>query len=530
VPTVPLHGTVVDEQGIPVPRIKVVTSAAWDSDPDPVSITDASGNFTLPLRKLQIQAVLLAKDESGSRIGALRYVPGKTRPAARIVLHAARAISVRVVDGKGQPIAGAKIGVVLGTQNGPVAYLLSLPKFLRERTDGQGQAVLHLPAEAELQCVWTAKAGAGFDYVLYRAPADQRPKKKPNLPDRAKRAPDDSSPIEFVLGGVHKLHVHVVNERHRPLPGIRIHASYVERPHKGGWVSLPQIEEFLATADSTGMAQFDAIPAESLPTVGLQQATVGYFIQGNATFDPAESLSEVTVVATELPVLRVRVTYADGRPAQGASVHFYGRQYGRNPYSFSGEGQYHSAREWHWVYQGDSYSVVTATYEGFAAKMEARVARMGEPVRPVHLVLKPATRVHGTLTIGKDRRPAANEPVTLIQRDQDNYGKLPENERLPRTVPLADLAHVAMDIPLYARTDEQGRFEFGAAPGPYLMGAGYAYLNEFAKTKNIKDLFPDGAHEFEIKDQKEITIDLHSDVPPSARKRPGRSRAAKVQQ
>ena len=40
-----------------------------------------------------------------------------------------------------------------------------------------------------------------------------------------------------------------------------------------------------------------------------------------ATFDPAEPLSEFTVVATEVPLLRVQVTYPDGRPALGAWVH-----------------------------------------------------------------------------------------------------------------------------------------------------------------------------------------------------------------
>jgi hypothetical protein len=516
-PTCFVHGTVVDEKGMPVPHVKVITSAIRESDPDPTDMTDVAGHFTLRLSTLQMQAALLARDESGSRIGSLRYLPGKTRPAARIVLHPARTIPVSVVDGKGRPIAGAKVGVVFVTRDGPVAYLMALAKFLRERTDSQGQAVLHLPADGPLECVWTVKAGAGFDYVLYRTPADQGPKKRRKLPDPAKRAPDGSRPIEFVLSGVHKLRVHVVNERHRPLPGIRIHTSYVERPHKGGWVSLAHIEEFTATADATGMAQFDAIPIEALPTVGLQQATVGYFIWGNATFDPAEPLSDVTVVATELPVLRAKVTYADGRPALGAWVHLTGNQYGLNRGAFAagllcelpGEMVVHA-------FQGDSYCVMSATIEGYASKLEARVARMGEPVRPVHLVLLPATRIHGTLTVGKDRRPAANEEVTLIQFDRDNYAKLPEDERLPRTVPLADLAHVAMHILFRTTTDEHGQFTFEAAPGPYILGAGAVYMNQIMKSKDVKELFPDGAHEFEIKDQKEIVIDLHCKELPSA--------------
>jgi hypothetical protein len=177
-------------------------------------------------------------------------------------------------------------------------------------------------------------------------------------------------------------------------------------------------------------------------------------------------------------------------------------------------------------FHSDGYCVVSATVEGYATPLQARVARMGEPLRPVHLVMRPATRVHGTLTVGKDRRPAANEPVTLIQMDHDNYSKLPETERLPRTIPLAELAHVAMHIPFQGTTDEHGHFVFEAASGPYIVGTGHVYLNQIVKTKDVKELFPDGAHEFEIRDQKEIVIDLHSDVLPSARKPASRSRSA----
>ena len=150
--------------------------------------------------------------------------------------------------------------------------------------------------------------------------------------------------------------------------------------------------------------------------------------------------------------------------------------------------------------------------------MAARVARMGEPLRPVHLVLQPAAHVHGTLTVGKDRRPAVNESVALIERDDGNYTKLPEDERLPRTLPLAALTDVAMEIPFHATTDAQGRFEFDAAPGRYVIGAGWVYLNELVKAKNLKDLFADGATDFEIKDQKDIEINLHREQPSPAKR------------
>ncbi|HEX4071793.1 MAG TPA: carboxypeptidase-like regulatory domain-containing protein [Planctomycetaceae bacterium] len=527
VPTFALRGTVVDESGAPVPKAKVVTSAGRHPDVNLAAVTDAAGNFTLPLSTWQIQAILVAKDETGSRIGSLKYVPGKTRPAARIVLHAARTIPVSVVDGTGRSIAGAKVGVIFAPRNGDVIYDKTRQDLLRERTDARGQAVLRLPADAHLECVWTVKAGAGFDYVLYRTPLVQRRLTKRLPPDPAKRAAEDSRAIKFVLGGVHKMRVHLVDDRRRPLPGVRVRVIYLEWPNRGGGVTVSAIDELIVVSDRLGIAEFDAIPAETTSPVYFGTATMGYFAYERSTFNPAEAVTDVTVVATRLPVLRIQVTYPDGRPALGAHVLYTARNYGASG-GFTigdlsaypvGERDVHSFR-------GDAYCVVSATIRGFASGMTARVARMGEPLRPVHLVLQPAARVHGTLTVGKDRRPAANESVALIERDDDNYSKLPEDERLPRTLPPAERTHVTMEIPFHATTDAQGRFEFDAAPGRYVIGAGWVYLNNLVKATDLKDLFPDGAHEFEIKDQKEIAIDLHSDVPPSARKRPSRLRPA----
>ena len=42
-------------------------------------------------------------------------------------------------------------------------------------------------------------------------------------------------------------------------------------------------------------------------------------------------------------------------------------------------------------FHSDAYCVVSATVEGYATPLQARVVRMGEPLRPVHLVMRPAT-------------------------------------------------------------------------------------------------------------------------------------------
>ena len=48
-------------------------------------------------------------------------------------------------------------------------------------------------------------------------------------------------------------------------------------------------------------------------------------------------------------------------------------------------------------------------------------------------------------------------------------------------------------------------------------------LADIRRVKDVKEAYPEGARELEIKGEKEITIDLHSDAPPSAIKRSARS-------
>ncbi len=515
-PTFAIRGSVVDEKGAPVPNVKVV-APPQKSGPDLTALTDAAGNFTLRLPSWRLEFLLLARDREDGRLGFLHYVPSKSSPApdARIVLHTARPISVTVVDGKERPVADAKVGVAFQFRPGRTAIISgAAQKLARQMTDAAGKAVLRVPADMPLACVFAVKVGAGFDYILYR-----KQNEKPKPTDSEKRAPDDSRPIKFVLGGVHKMRVHLVDERRRPLPGVRVQAGYFQRPNRGGAAMLSGIDELSVVSDRAGIAEFDAIPAEASPPVVFRSATKSYFIYEPATFDPAEPVTDLTVVATRVPVLRVQVTYPDGRPALGAQIRYTARLYGRFGSASIGNHWIDSAGESEiYAFHSDAYCVVSATSGRFASTMAARVARMGEPLRPVHLVLQPAARVHGTLTVGKDRRPAVNESVALIERDDGNYTKLPEDERLPRTLPLAALTDVAMEIPFHATTDAQGRFEFDAAPGRYVIGAGWVYLNELVKAKNLKDLFADGATDFEIKDQKDIEINLHREQPSPAKR------------
>jgi hypothetical protein len=527
-----IRGTVVDENRSPVPNIKVAAAEGLGRTPDFLTQSDAAGKFAFNSPERH-PVSLVASDAAGERMGFLTFYDVRDRRGRplRLVLRKSRAIPVSVVDGRGQPVAGAKVlaDFSMGTPR------LAPRQVIERSTDAQGKALLRLPSDMPLAFVFAVKAGAGFDYLLYRPPMRRGAARTASAApiDPHQRAPDDDRPITFVLSGAHKVRVHLVNGRRRPLTGIRVRTVEFARPNRGGAAILYGVPEFDVTSDQSGLAELNSIPVDAMTPIKLSTPAMGQSLYAELTFNPADPVTEVTAVARQLPVLRVTVTRPDGRPAVGARIHYSWRPYfdrrtGRLRtlsvyYDGAGEMEVRS-------FTSDAYCVVTATNEGFVSTMEARAVRLEDPLRPVHLVLQPAIHVRGTLTWGKDHRPDDNDAVTLIERDNDLYAKLPEEERLPRTHPLADLAHVAIDIPLRTTTDDQGRFDFEVPPGRYLIGAGAVYLNEESeKATDAAELFDEPTREFEIKDQKEIEINLQrEDLSSAVSRASARSRLERI--
>ncbi|HEX4071796.1 MAG TPA: carboxypeptidase-like regulatory domain-containing protein [Planctomycetaceae bacterium] len=514
-----IRGTVVDEHDSPLSNIKVAAVEGLGRTPDFLTQSDGAGKFAFNLPG-RYSVSLVASDAAGERMGFLTFYDVRDRRGGplRLALRKSRAIPVTVVDGKGQPIADAKIHADFHLFSPRVA-----PRQLIEQaTDAQGKALLRVPSDMPLAYVFAVKSGAGFDYVIYCRPEGQRRARiqRPAAIDPLRRAPDDSRPINFVLSGAHKVRVHVVDGRRRALPGVRVQTDAIVRANRGGQAFLYGVPEFDVVSDQQGIAEFNAIPVDAMTPLNLSTPAMGQSLYAQLTFNPADPVTEFTVVARQLPVLRVQVTWPDGRPALGARIHYSWRPYfvGRIGPLHTSTRLYDAAGDLDLVsFTSDAYCVVTATSDGFVSAMEARVARLEEPVRPVHLVLKPAVHVRGTLTWGKEHRPDENDAVTLVERDDDLYAKLPEEERLPRTHPLADVAHVAIDVPLRETTDDRGRFDFEVPPGRYVIGPGAVYLSaESEKTTNVADLFDEPTREFEIKDQKQVEINLEREDPSAA--------------
>jgi hypothetical protein len=511
-PPIKIRGTVVDETGAPVPNVRIAAVNGFGFMPDSLTQSDVAGRFTCDLPG-RYAVSLVARDAKGERMGFLApsFVRLSRGEPQRVVLRKSREIPVSVVDGKRRPVAGAKVFTGFlqeGNRLGP-------REMLEKSTGTDGKILLRVPSDMPLAEVLAVKPGTGFDYRIYDRPEATRIRgNRPGTPSiPATRPLNENRPINLVLGGVHTLRVHLVDQRRRALPGVRVEVTALDRPDRGGPAALISVKEFAAVSDRAGIAEFHAVPAEATGRLPLRATTMGYLLDDALMLNPSETESDVTRVVERLPVLRVQVTWPDGRTAIGARIDGTLREYpGRYvrgmtyiDRSYDAAGEIDAA-----TFMSDAYCVVMARSAGFTSRMEARVARLEEPIRPVHLVLQPAAHVRGRLTWGKDHRPDVNDDVTLLERDDDLYAKLPEGERLPRTLPLADRAHVSLGILHHATTDAQGRFDFAVPPGRYVIGAGFISLNEELQenAKDFADQFDEATREFEIKDQQEIEINL----------------------
>jgi hypothetical protein len=524
-----ISGTVVDEAGAPVGNA-LVGEVSESFKRGEVAKSDAAGHFSLEVPVASLAANLIAKADGGTRMGFGSWAAREKTEPLRIVVRKAREIAVGVTDASHRPVAGATVAVAARPQRGRVAVQFAPVQIVdQQQTDAGGKAILRVPPELALACVFAVKEDVGFDYFLYRRPPGQAPERlrlardlQPviNLGERDERVTaqfklpaDDARPVNFVLGGVHRLRVKVVDDRRRTLAGIPIRLSGLERPDKGGPAELEGTDALEATTDEKGFAVYRIVPADVEPNLrchAVFSAKAEYVFSEQVELDPAEKESYVRCVARRRAVLQVHVTYPDGRPAAGAEVSGHSRAFVREVITTWNALTDGDGMAWVMPTELDAYFTVSAQSGHFAAPLVAGIARVGAPRAPLHLVLRPATRVHGTLTLGKDRRPLANEYVCLTQRD-DAYARIPEDQRLTRRPAPEPLA-----ITHAGKTDEHGRFEYFAAPGRYYMDYdlpprfAVVVSNSFFMTNMTLD---EGVESFEVKNQTELEVNLHRDRP-----------------
>src|SRR5262249_36068439 len=145
-----IEGVVVDEDGRPVAGARV--NVTWIRKAPEDAVTAADGSFRLQLGGPTLSRELVrASADGGARPGLARFeeASGPTPVHVRIVLKPARALTVRVTDAAGKPVAGAAVEVP-SKLDGSLVWA---------RTDARGLAQFRLPADVEVMQVIALKPG-----------------------------------------------------------------------------------------------------------------------------------------------------------------------------------------------------------------------------------------------------------------------------------------------------------------------------------------------------------------------------------
>ena len=123
------------------------------------------------------------------------------------------------------------------------------------------------------------------------------------------------------------------------------------------------------------------------------------------------------------------------------------------------------------VYPNQSYLIAVTDDQWAASSIQGVVVREDEPRGDLDFRLSKGTLIEGKVTFGRDKKPAANQTITLIEQGaaiaRDVGGNWAQREELVR----------------WAITDKDGRYSVRAGPGEYQ----FYHLGDKQENLTVKD-------------------------------------------
>jgi RNA polymerase sigma factor (sigma-70 family) len=434
-----IKGIVVDEMGRPVAGARV--SPEWAVPPRSAT-SGADGTFVLAGNEPWVaDHSLLATVDGGARQGIVR-LDGPSgyrgpRTLVRIVVRPAWEMKTTVVDGRGAPV--------------PDAAVVALDKYFaiaEARTDARGTAVLRVPADAKVRWIIAAKPGVGFDYFENDRGGWVTP--WPRLPRNAR----------LVVDGARTVRVRAVDSAGRPVPGVEMEISMIQKKGKFGAVHFGGFP-LRPVTDANGVATFDWLPAGLMGRTSVSSASRAYFDPDLPSLDADKPDAEIRVPILRLTRISGRVTRPDGSPAPGVLVDAHGwggRRWSLMPDSVRArtteDGSY--AMD---LRPEQSYMIGVTDDEWAAKSLVSVAAREGVARTGLDLSLERGAIIRGRVTTEPGSQPAPGRSVKLVEKGPAIPPKL-----LP--VPYAGMED---ELPRFAVTDEDGRYAFRVAPGTHVL-------------------------------------------------------------
>lgn len=350
-----------------------------------------------------------------------------------------REVVVRVVNGKGKPVAEAEV------------YSLAedLKVSAEGRTDAEGRWSVRVSTDVKQWGIFARKSHVGFDYAI--------PTPRSGSQDEMQPLPNE---VKLTLDGARTLRVKTVDRHGKPVAGVKVGPWYVRKPGRERDINLSGLHERWPRTDKFGIAVIDWLPQRFEQAIPILTGSDDYFALDHQTNLLADKpVEELTISLLPKEKLSGRVTHSDGRPAAGIVIEAQGHGAGFNDFRGStktdADGRYVLK-----VYSENAYVMAVQDKRWSAPYRSAIVVRAGKPVEGVDFVLGPATRLHGRITFNKDGRPASGIYLSLVI----DKGEIPQELRRPN-----DRTYHAVRMDLHTETDKDGHYEFHLGPGDYQL-------------------------------------------------------------
>lgn len=478
-----IQGTVVDEQDQPAADVKVIVAWMYPEQGQVETTTNRQGEFTLrvPFQN-EHGHFLKAVGKSGQRMAQHSWPlvtpdQGPELKNLRLKLQPARRVELHVVDAAEKPIPHALAGVLADYRN-----------WGSGRTDEQGRIVFHLPRDLMLQYAYALGDGQGAEYkvitVTHQIAAD-RIDRPPVWPE---------TPVQLKLEGARPVKVLVTETDGTPISGVKVYPWYIQKPNYPD-LNLSNFNSLVSqTTNADGIAVFEWIPRWQQNQLTFWSSDQRYEHR-RAVYDPQTGKGTLTLQLEKLVPISGKVTLPDGTPARGVKVTASGDNFQsddcRKSVFTDDQGRYTILAAPNMIY------LLTAGNQKWASVPHTGFALWpGKPIEHLDFQLRPATRLHGRLTVGPQHKPLSGYDFYFYQLGQDL--KNTTDIQLPN--PRNSRQRVQPSIAHHVMADADGNFEASVGDGTYVVG----------NLRWIASQNPDTVQKFEIKGEREKELNFHA--------------------
>ncbi|HSG73113.1 MAG TPA: carboxypeptidase-like regulatory domain-containing protein, partial [Planctomycetaceae bacterium] len=249
----------------------------------------------------------------------------------------------------------------------------------------------------------------------------------------------------------------------------------------------------IQSTNADGFATFDFIPRNNEQQITFWTMDTEIYHGERIEFDPASIVDRLDITMEKFVTARGRVIDRKRQPVADAEIFAIGNGYGFDNYRTSvqsdAEGNFQLKLAPH------QYYMFIARKQNEISPGVCLVVRNQSPSDEIILGTDPGTRVFGTLTVGSEKSPVADQSISLYLKPSPEHFELPKAQQLPN--PNDSRSGVAPRYVQWTKTDAEGHYEFWAGTGAYyLIGP-----------QQIKP------PEFAIDEEETYELDLHAERP-----------------